>query len=234
MGMYIQDDYWEAAQSLTAAQRRDFVSALVEYHYTGEAPNLTGVAKAMFTLCRDRIDAAKRSVENGKNGGRPKTSGLRKSAGKENPRVIENAPKEKPRQNPRVSENASKTETQTVTQTITQIEPALLKSESEREIKEDLSNERSKKAAGRFSAPSADEVAAYWREASLAGDPQRFHDHFTANGWKVGGKAPMRDWRAAARNWSRNERSLSTGRAQAGAAAAPDPEFEAALRRRGL
>lgn len=230
MGMYIQDDYWEAAKQLSRSQRREFLAALVEYHYTEEESDLSGVTAAMFTLCKDRIDRAKQSVENGKNGGRPKTKKQTEEEPKENPRVSENAPKEKPRQNPRVSENASETETQTVTQT----EPALAKSESEREIKEDLSNERSKKAAGRFSAPSADEVAAYWREASLAGDPQRFHDHFTANGWKVGGKAPMRDWRAAARNWSRNERSLSTGRAQAGAAAAPDPEFEAALRRRGL
>ena len=69
---------------------------------------------------------------------------------------------------------------------------------------------------GRVPGSLAD-VAAYWREARLAGGPEPFFDHFTANGWKVGGKAPMRDWRAAARNWSRNEKKFAgAGRDKAG------------------
>jgi hypothetical protein len=30
-----------------------------------------------------------------------------------------------------------------------------------------------------------------------------FFDHFTANGWRVGGKTPMHCWKAAMRNWHR-------------------------------
>ncbi len=52
--------------------------------------------------------------------------------------------------------------------------------------------------------PAPDEVRAYWSEASLYGDPADFYDHFQANGWMVG-RVPMKDWQAAARNWSRNE-----------------------------
>ena len=40
----------------------------------------------------------------------------------------------------------------------------------------------------------------------LEADP--FYDYFQSNGWKVGGKAPMKDWKAAARNWCR--RSFGT------------------------
>lgn len=36
-------------------------------------------------------------------------------------------------------------------------------------------------------------------------DAERFYDHFQANGWKVGGKSPMKDWQAAARNWMRHK-----------------------------
>ncbi len=32
---------------------------------------------------------------------------------------------------------------------------------------------------------------------------QKFFDYFTSNGWRIGGKTPMKDWRAAARNWVR-------------------------------
>ena len=40
-------------------------------------------------------------------------------------------------------------------------------------------------------------------------EAERFFDHFESNGWLVGGKAKMRDWRAAARNWLRNKKQWS-------------------------
>ena len=51
--------------------------------------------------------------------------------------------------------------------------------------------------------PSVEEVRAYCAEKGLQIDPERFVDHYTANGWKVG-KTPMKDWRAACRTWGRN------------------------------
>lgn len=35
-----------------------------------------------------------------------------------------------------------------------------------------------------------------------------FFDHFQSNGWLVGGKAKMRDWKAAVRNWIRNKKKF--------------------------
>ena len=35
-------------------------------------------------------------------------------------------------------------------------------------------------------------------------EAQKFFNHFESNGWKVGGKSPMKDWKAAARNWILN------------------------------
>ena len=34
-------------------------------------------------------------------------------------------------------------------------------------------------------------------------EAKSFIDYFTANGWKIGGRASMKDWQAAARNWIR-------------------------------
>lgn len=79
-----------------------------------------------------------------------------------------------------------------------------LKEKKRKEKKEEiLSYESTKK-------PTLEEVEEYVREAELAMDPRAFFDHFTSNGWKVGGKAPMKDWRAAARNWARRERPTTT------------------------
>lgn len=36
-----------------------------------------------------------------------------------------------------------------------------------------------------------------------------FWDYYESNGWKIGGKAPMRDWKAAARRWARNNHKSS-------------------------
>jgi hypothetical protein len=52
----------------------------------------------------------------------------------------------------------------------------------------------------RFKPPTADEVRGYCRERGNSVDPERWHDHYTANGWKVG-KNPMKDWKAAVRTW---------------------------------
>lgn len=56
----------------------------------------------------------------------------------------------------------------------------------------------------RFSPPTVDEVRAYCTEKGYAVDPDRFVDYYTSNGWKVG-KNPMKDWKAAVRNWNGKE-----------------------------
>jgi hypothetical protein len=39
-------------------------------------------------------------------------------------------------------------------------------------------------------------------------EADKFFDHFSSNGWKVAGKAKMKDWKAAARNWIRNQKKF--------------------------
>ena len=55
----------------------------------------------------------------------------------------------------------------------------------------------------RFLKPTLSEVKAYCHERGELVNPERWYDHYEANGWKVG-KAPMKDWKAAVRTWERN------------------------------
>ena len=61
---------------------------------------------------------------------------------------------------------------------------------------------RSQKA--HFIKPTLEEVRGYCEERGNKVDPQRFIDHYEANGWKIGGRSPMKDWRAAVRTWEKN------------------------------
>lgn len=56
----------------------------------------------------------------------------------------------------------------------------------------------------RFTPPSEDEAINYFDEqGSSAAEAKSFLDYYAANGWKVGGRATMKNWQAAARNWIR-------------------------------
>ena len=61
-------------------------------------------------------------------------------------------------------------------------------------------NEKSK----RFAPPSVDEVAAYCRERKNRVNPQQFVDFYASKGWRVGNQ-PMKDWKAAVRNWEQRD-----------------------------
>lgn len=54
-----------------------------------------------------------------------------------------------------------------------------------------------------FVKPTLTEIQTYVDEHQLNVDVERFFDYYEGNGWKVG-KNPMKDWKATARNWSRN------------------------------
>ena len=58
----------------------------------------------------------------------------------------------------------------------------------------------------RFHKPTIDEIVAYCSEKDFKLDAHRFYDYYESNGWRVG-KTPMKDWRAAIRNWVRNEQN---------------------------
>lgn len=60
----------------------------------------------------------------------------------------------------------------------------------------------SRSAPQRFIAPTEDQVAAYARERGIQLDAGAFVDFYASKGWKVG-HSPMRDWKAAVRNWAR-------------------------------
>ena len=71
-------------------------------------------------------------------------------------------------------------------------------------IEEELKKEIVKKES-RFAPPTVTEVEAYIKGLGLYIDGVKFCDFYESKGWMVG-KNKMKDWRAAARNWSRRDK----------------------------
>lgn len=70
--------------------------------------------------------------------------------------------------------------------------------------REEEIREEDKPKRKRFTPPTPEEVAAYAKEKGYTPaqlDPERFVDYYESKGWRVG-NSPMKDWRAAARNWA--------------------------------
>lgn len=63
-------------------------------------------------------------------------------------------------------------------------------------------NESNNIKAGAFAPPTKEVVIDYFNtNQSTKGED--FYDYYCSNGWKVGGRAPMKDWQASARRWMR-------------------------------
>lgn len=87
-----------------------------------------------------------------------------------------------------------------------------------------------------FVKPTLEEVETYCAERKAlnrpAPDPEAWFDHYTANGWRVG-KNPMKDWRAAVRQWERNPLSTN-GNGHVGNGRVPPMNPEELKQRMGL
>jgi len=136
--------------------------------------------KFLDTQLDERKKATERNRINGKKGGRPP----------KNPEITESVNNKNP--------NESHLEENRVEE----------KRIEEKRIEED----KKEKPGGskRFVKPSFEEVRTYCIERTSPIDPESFIDHYTANGWRVGGKSPMKDWKAAVRQWERRHKQDSS------------------------
>ncbi len=68
-----------------------------------------------------------------------------------------------------------------------------------------IANQKKPRSKQPFHPPILDEVVDLFKSENQPEiEARRFFNHFQSNGWKVGGKTPMKDWKAAAHNWILN------------------------------
>ena len=73
------------------------------------------------------------------------------------------------------------------------------------DFKKEEKEKSSAKKENDFSTPNLDDVKLFFRQERFPElEAQKFFNYFSSNGWLVGGKTPMVDWKAAVQNWMLN------------------------------
>lgn len=64
-----------------------------------------------------------------------------------------------------------------------------------------------------YKKPNSEELKTYFEEKnSSENESEKFYNYFESNGWLVGGKSPMKNWKAAANNWILNSVNFQSER----------------------
>ena len=191
--------YYDALKELPAEEFRDIVLAVCAYALDGEEPELSGVARAIFTLIRPTLEVGRSKAENRS---RAEQTLLSAEQTGNRPEQTKNKPEQ--------TQNKRK-------QTDNKPEQTRKEKEKEKEREKESENDSycsppPPSEPKRFVPPTLAEVQSYVAQRQSPVDPQGFIDFYASKGWMVG-KTPMKDWKAACRNaetwerWSRTEAS---------------------------
>lgn len=181
--MVFYRSFYEAIMDLPDIELAQAFRAIAEYGLNGTMIECTESAKVALKMAVPQIDKNNARYENGKRGGRPL---------------------KKPNDNQTVTKA-----NQTITkknQTVTKPEPNVNVNVNDNDIKKKDTSVSKEKA--HFVPPTLENVIGYCRESGYTIDAQRFIDFYESKGWFVG-KNKMKDWKAAVRNWARQEQNVA-------------------------
>lgn len=168
------------------AERGRLFTAMLKYALHCEEMELPGNERFIWPVFKQMIDQSREALDN-----KRKAGSARQQAAAEASSVQQTAAD-------------GSTSKQTAAQGHINQESRINK----QELRNNNNNEGEEKRArvARFTPPDAAEVAAFAKEHGLAINAEQFVDFYSAKGWRVG-NSPMKDWRAAVRNWVRRDQA---------------------------
>lgn len=204
-------DYINQIELLNMQQRGLLFTAVMYYAAGCEPPELDGITSMAFSFIRNQLDKDiekyNRTVEArreaGKKGGRPPVKPNEANAFSENQEEAKKAnaflEKQKKQTKVKKPDNDNVNDNDNV-----------LKENTLAGVKEK-----------RFAPPTLENVIGYCREMGYSMDAQRFIDFYASKGWMVG-KNKMKDWKAAVRNWARQDKEQAKSAQLARSSSAPN------------
>jgi hypothetical protein len=67
-----------------------------------------------------------------------------------------------------------------------------------------------KPKTARMEKPTLDEIKSYCKEKGYAINAEAFFNYYESNGWKIGGRTAMKNWKAAVQSWAARDRKTGT------------------------
>lgn len=199
--------------------------AIADYALDGIEPDISAfgaLGRLCWTAISPNIKSGLKNFHNGCAGGAPK--------GNKNARKTTlEQPQDGPKFNPETTEKQPKFNRKTSNTFIDENENGDVNGNVDEKGDCKGNADKPRKVATKFVAPSLEEVRSYISEKGFTDiDPETFIDHYTANGWKVG-KTPMKDWKAAIRNWNRKRNDFTSTNKQTSTSYEPKPQYKQAL-----
>lgn len=195
--------YCDIGQHLELLSNEDaglLFKGIVHYADSGEPPELPPMAAMAFSFIRAQIDRdqEKWNTTREKRRAAGKSGGLKSGESRQRDIEANEANVSSSKQS-----RANEADNANVTVPVNGNVPVTVISNGERKA--------GKPPRPRFIPPTEAEAIAYFAEqGSSEQEAESFIDHYTANGWKQGGKAQIKDWQAAARNWIRRAGQYSS------------------------
>lgn len=62
----------------------------------------------------------------------------------------------------------------------------------------------------RMEKPTLEEIKSYCKEKGYAINSESFYSYYESNGWKIGGRTAMKNWKAAVQSWAAREKKNGT------------------------
>ena len=193
----VYDEIKDTLDEMTDEEIGKLFRGMVDYHVTGEEPDLKGGLKFAFIPIRQQMDrdddkwnrTREARAEAGRKGGAPK--------GNQNAQKDEENKRKQTKQ-ANVCFASEKQTKQAVNVNVNE--------DVNVDVNVDVSGKEKekKKTDKRFSPPTINEVIGYCLERNNAVNPERFYDFYESKGWMVG-KNKMKDWKAAIRSWEQRD-----------------------------
>ena len=167
------------------------MKGIMDYFDEGVEPEMDPLTKVVFMSMRPFVDEANAQYEKDIESGKKSAQKRKEAKEAKSPSTPLNQKEEEKEKEKEEDEEEEK--------------------EEEKEIREKEEEEErvmiaAKPTRPRFTPPSESEVREYCNQMGYRFAPENFLNYYTSVGWKVG-RNPMKDWKAALRNWNTKEKN---------------------------
>lgn len=194
--MVFYTDWFDAAEQLESPQEQlDFIKGILNYGLREIVADsdCTLPARLGYNICKGSVDTNQKKRDGGALGGAPKGNANAKKVESNQPMVETKQPMVESKQ-PTINVNDNVNDNVKVNDNVRVVANAPTRT--------------------RFVKPSIDEIKAYAKDMGYYGfNADRFQAYYESNGWKVG-RNPMKDWRAAVRNWHAKDKAEAAPKMQ--------------------